>query len=154
MVTLTLGGNREKAEAARQHNTERDKVSDEQRPTRVPVDGRRDIMTVSGKDDGYVYRWVNDIEDNIDRFKRGWYEFVTHSVRVGAEEINQNGDGSPIKKYVGQQTYAYLMRIRKEYYEEDQRNFNERIDESEADLFRELNDGSDGKYGSVSMRRR
>lgn len=40
----------------------------ENRPSRVPVSGRRDVMTVADQDPNFVYRWVNDVGNRIDQF--------------------------------------------------------------------------------------
>ena len=52
------------------------KTRKQARPVRTPVSGRRDIMTVAGKDDAFVYRWVTDVKDRISRFVAGGYEHV------------------------------------------------------------------------------
>ena len=144
--TLSL---RDSAEQARSTSDNRTEVSAVKRPERVPVDGRRDVLTVSNKDPGFVYRWVNDIEDSIARYMRGGYEQVTHSVKIGESEQAGGGDSSPVSKYVGGGITAILMRIKREWYDEDQRLRDEHTDASEADMFRALNDGRDGKYGEV-----
>lgn len=97
--------------------------------TRVPVGGQRQRMQVAEKEDGYVYRWVNDTPGNVQRFLDGGYEIVESDTQVG--EAEADGDhGQPVDRSVSMQVgrtrtslngTAYLMRIRKEYFDEDQK---------------------------------
>ncbi len=120
---------------------------------RIPVSGRRDIMTVNGKDDGFEYRWVNDSDDRISRFQRGGWEFAPDEVVVGQRTADTSTDSSSItSKSVGKGTTAYLMRIKKEWYEEDQTAKAKQINEYEEDLKRTLNSGKDGTYGKVEIK--
>ena len=53
------------------------------RTTRSPVN-QRNILSVKGKDPGYVYRIVNDTGDRIQMFEEAGYELVDASaVTVG-----------------------------------------------------------------------
>lgn len=91
------------------------------RPQRTPV-GQRNILTVKGKDPSYEYRIVNDIDDRITQYKEAGYEIVSNdAVSVGDKRVNAAaavGSGKQIS--VGQGTKAYVMRIPKEWYNEDQ----------------------------------
>ena len=119
---------------------------------RIPVSGHRDILTVHGKEDGYVYRWVNDENGRIDRLKAAGYELVDHDVDVGQRTVDTSkGTSSVVSKYVGQGVTSYLMRTKAEYYEEDQAAKNKAIDESEADMKRTLNSKQNGTYGKVEF---
>jgi hypothetical protein len=123
----------------------------EHRSERVPVGFNRNILTVSGLEDGYVYRWVNDIEDRIIRFKQGGYEVVENNVKVGDETVNSSEGVSSTATYrnVGGGVVAYLMRIPREFYDED---FEEKmkhvnsIEESTKDPISEEN-----KYGNINI---
>lgn len=96
---------------------------------RVPAGGPRQRLSVGDeyKDENYVYRWVNDESGNVQRYLDGGYELVENAdMQVG--DGDQDG-GSPVdstvSSHVGRTRYstngtAYLMRIRREYYEEDQ----------------------------------
>jgi hypothetical protein len=95
---------------------------DEQIRSRIPVSGERDILTVYGKDPNFVYRFVNDISNRIARFKRGGWSVVTDDLEVGAPRVGvATSEGTPVKVSVGRDTHAYLMKIEKEYYSEDQK---------------------------------
>jgi hypothetical protein len=123
------------------------------RPTRTPIGDKRDILTVKGKEDGYEYRWVNDQGWRVDRFKEAGYEVVSHDVMVGDRKATaSSAQGSttvvPINK---QGEKAVLMRIKKEWYDEDQANKQKSVDESEAAMKREL---LQDRYGKVEITRK
>lgn len=121
------------------------------RPQRVPVSGRRDVLTVTDKDEAFVYRWVNDTQGRIDQFLAGGYELVQDDVKVGDDSIDSSSDiSSMISKQSGDIT-QYLMRISREFYEEDRATAAKAVNESEADMKRTLNNGKDGTYGSVKI---
>ncbi len=122
------------------------------RTKRVPISGNRDVLTVSGIPKGYVARWVNDVDDRIQKFKAAGYEFVTdEGVTTGDRTVN-NGDnvGSVITKNVGGGVVGYLMAQRQEYYDEDQANSQAAIDETEAAITRK----KEGQYGSIELQRK
>lgn len=119
---------------------------------RIPVGGKRDILTVKGKDETYKYTWVNDDRGMLERFIDGGYDFVEHDVEVGQRDVEASkGTAKRISKNVGQGVTAYLMRIPKEWHEEDMAAKAKRIDESEEDIKRTLNSGKDGTYGKVEI---
>lgn len=84
--------------------------------------GQRNIVTVKGKDPNYVYRVVNDKDDRIEQFKEAGYELVAdEAVKVGDKRVNAaTSIGSHKQLSVGQGTKAVVMRIRRDWYEEDQ----------------------------------
>jgi hypothetical protein len=79
----------------------------------------------------YHYHWINDVGGRLSEAQNGDYEFVSSKeLGLGDREskikvlVGTNEDGSPM--------YAYLMRINKEWYDEDQQELqklNDRIDE-------------------------
>ena len=91
------------------------------RVSRTPV-GQRNILTVKGKDPNFVYRVVNDKDDRIEQFKEAGYELVAdEAVKVGDKRVNAaTSIGSHKQLSVGQGTKAVVMRIRRDWYEEDQ----------------------------------
>src|SRR3990167_4145103 len=93
----------------------------ERRTRRTPIEGRN-ILTVSGKEEGYVYRFVNDTGDRVQAFAdNGWEKVSAKNVRVGDKRLGNPGtEGSDATASVGQGMKAYVMRIRKDWYEEDQ----------------------------------
>jgi hypothetical protein len=79
------------------------------------------------EDAGFVTRWVNDADGRVQSALAGGYNFVLpdEARSVGATEIHQgNTDvGGKVSKVVSRGEpiiRAYLMKIEKEYYDEDQ----------------------------------
>jgi hypothetical protein len=98
----------------------------EGRNTRVPLGVARLKMAVP-EIQGYVPRWVNDDEGRIQQAQMGGYEFVMSSEvpTFGDMDVdNTNRDlGARVSRVVDRTTgkKAYLMKIKREFYEEDQR---------------------------------
>ncbi len=123
-----------------------------ERPKRVPVGGPRNILTVAQKDPNYVYRWVNDVPGRIAAFKEGGYEVVTSDNEVGDKTVDRGSKlGSAITKSVGGQITAVLMRIPKEWYDEDQAAKQKDVDILEATM---RDQSQRGDYGSVKVVRK
>lgn len=126
----------------------------EKRPARIPV-GLRPKLAVVGKDPGYEYRFVNDTPGRIDMFKQGGWELVTNQeVDVGgnrAEESSAIGSHANVVVDGGTGMRAYVMKIKKEWFQDDQRAAEEYIDSLERDqLSVNVNDG---EYGSIKIDR-
>lgn len=135
--------------------TNRRATRDTKVKVRIPVSDNRDILTVKGKDDGYVYRWVVDIDNRIQRFQDGGYDFVDRDSigLIGVPSVNQaQNDGKTVMKQTGGGNTSYLMKIKREWYEEDQLNKTRKINESESAMKRKLNSGEDGQYGKVEIK--
>lgn len=127
-------------------------VNRSDRPTRVPINGLRDKMSVRGQEPGWHYCWVN--EDNCPRYELGGYQFVTHEVTVGDRKIDSASMiGGKVAMAAGNGVTAYLMRCPQEVFDEEQRLVNERTDATEQSLRENLNSGADGKYGKVEIGR-
>ena len=121
------------------------------RTRRTPVNGTRNRLNVRGQEDGYVYRIVNDIDDRVQTLQEMGYEIVTDkNVTVGDKRIaNPTQEGSPVKVSVGQGVQAYVMRQKKEFFDEDQQAKNARNDELEATMKLEAKDA--GFYGKLKI---
>lgn len=133
--------------------TNQSRVEHEERPKRIPVHERkRNIMSVSGVDtDRYVTRWVNDIEDRIRIFEDGGWTKVEEDVEVGERTVDSSDSSqSFVTKYVGANVTAYLMKIPREWYNEDQAAKEKRLKEKEEALHGRNKD-LEGGYGSVSV---
>ena len=117
---------------------------------RTPISGRN-ILTVSGKEPGYNYRIVNDEPDRIAQFIDAGYELVDSSqVRVGDRRVDAGGpEGSKAQVAVGKGTKAYVMRIKDEYFQEDQKAKQDNIDKLEQSIKQPTLNKAD--YGSVSI---
>jgi hypothetical protein len=106
-----------------------------QRVKRTPINGRN-VLTVTGKEPGYVYRIVNDTGDRVQQFLDAGYEKVlANDVQVGDKRINSpSPEGSTAQVSVGNGDKAIVMRIREEWYKEDQTAKQARVDELEQTI--------------------
>jgi len=116
------------------------------RVTRTPV-SQRNILTVKGKDPNYEYRIVNDVEDRVTQFTDAGYEFVQDdTVQVGdIRAATGTNIGSKKQLSVGQGTKAFVMRIKKEWFDEDQRAKLKQVDLQESSIKQKALDGNYGK---------
>lgn len=122
------------------------------REQRVPINGNRSVLDVSGKEDGFHYCWVNDY--NVDKFIDAYYEYVEHAVTVGHTKIDAaSAQGAKVSKKVGNGLIAFLMRIPVEYYTEDVKAMNQKVDELEGSMRENLNNNKDGLTGKVEIAR-
>lgn len=129
--------------------------SQKDRKKRVPVGKRKLSMTpdptLIPKD--CVGRWVNDVAGNLQRFLDGGYVFATTNKRnvkdkVGEDVDNENTSiDSRVSKIVDKSARtnsdpvrAYLMYIKKEYYEEDQISKMEDVDKIDRQIKNPIED--------------
>ena len=107
---------------------------------RVPFGGNRQKLQVEPIK-GYVLRWFNDVDGRVERALDAGYEFATkeEAEGVGNGELHQeNTDlGSRVSKVVSRGTdkvvRAVLMKIKQEWYDEDQQlkeNRNRMVDDA------------------------
>jgi hypothetical protein len=122
------------------------------RPKRTPI-VNRSILGVQGKESGYVYRIVNDSGDRVSQLQERGYEVVTdNKVKVGDRRVAvPTQEGSPIKVSVGGGQQAYVMRIREDWYNEDQTAKQTQINELESNMQKEALQNSD--YGKLKIGR-
>lgn len=121
------------------------------RPERVSMAGDDDILGVLGKESGYHYHWINDDKSKLIKARRAWYEFVLVKdvqLSLGGIDASEGAD-SPARKRVGDKRdgsplFAYLMRIKDKYYEEDQAKKQDKILDTERK--QTLINASDGQY--------
>lgn len=96
------------------------------RNTRVPLGVARSKLSVTGRP-GYVRRWINDYDGRLQNAEAGGYEFVMNDAvkQIGDADVdNENRDlGTRVSRVVDKSTgqKAYLMEIKEEFYQEDQR---------------------------------
>ena len=122
---------------------------------RIPIHESRNILTVE-EDPNYMYRWVRDYPaGNVSRFKRAGYEFVIdEGMDVGDVSIDgQRAVGGVVSKMGDPKhgTMLHLMRIKKEFYEEDQNAKQAKLDELDKQLFADAN--KPGFYGRTEISR-
>ena len=123
------------------------------RVSRKPL-SRRGPQAISGdKDPNYEYRFVNDTGSRIHNFLAAGYEFVEDdTLAVGDSRVSDASDLGSRKRVISNDgTAAYLMRIPKEYYEEDQAAKQKELADQEQAIQQE---GSQkGMYGQVKLGR-
>lgn len=130
------------------------------RPKRTPVSGSREMLTIYGnKDPEFEYRWVLDKDETgqrIYRFTNAGWTFVNRDAEnldIGENTVfKSSGHGNIYRVPAGGGQYLYLMKIHKEWYEEDIVNQQKQIDELEQTMIhREQQEA--GRYGSISLSR-
>ncbi len=119
---------------------------------RTPV-GTRNVLSLKGEDPNFVYRIVNDAGDRIAAFQDGGWEIVDAStVRVGDKRVNNaTPEGSKAQVSVGRGDKAFVMRIPKEMYVEDQQTKQTAIDELEKTMKQTASGLAD--YGAFNISR-
>lgn len=111
------------------------------RKVRVPLGVARSKLAVPDIP-GYRLRWLNDLEGRIQQAQAGGYEFVMSAEvpAFGDPDIdNVNRDlGARVSRVVDKTTgqKAYLMKIRQEFYEEDQREKLKVVEETDRQIKR------------------
>ncbi len=120
------------------------------RPTRTPL-GARSRLAVKGKEPGFHYRIVNDVEGRIQDFIDAGYEVVSDDgVTVGDKRIaNPTQEGSPVKIHVGGGNQAYLMRIKDEWKAEDDAAKQAQINDLEESM--KANAKQNSFYGDIKI---
>lgn len=111
------------------------------RKQRIPLGVPRNKMAATAPK-GYVGRWMNDEDNRLAAAQDGGWEFVKDKAKIGegaensdtdlgqytSMRVGVNEDGSPLR--------AYWMIIKKEWYEEDQREKLKPVDEIEKAIKR------------------
>jgi len=126
-----------------------------ERVRRTPINGRRQRLTVSDMDPDFHYRVVNDVDDKVASLEENGYTVVTDPKhRFGDKRVaTPTAEGSVRTVSVGQGTTGVLMRIRKDWYKEDQAAKQREIDEVEQTIKRDALQG-EGRYGQVEFGRK
>lgn len=122
----------------------------EKRPARKSL-VQRGPQTINGdKDPNYVYRFVNDTGSRVANFQAAGYEFVEDKdMVVGDSRVFDPSDlGSSKRVTSNDGTVSFLMRIKKEYYEEDQAAKAAQNNETEQAMKR---DATQDRYGSLKI---
>lgn len=115
--------------------------------------GRRQVLTVSGKEPGFVYRVVNDEGDRVASLQEIGYEVVTskEGVKVGDNRIgNASSEGTAVQMSVGGGKKGILMRIPEEFYTEDQADKQNHVNQIEQATKEKALDGT---YGELRIGR-
>ncbi len=120
-------------------NVIRSTTQRETRAKRKTFNGTEGKLRVNHEIEGYHLHIFNDTPGRIDQALDVGYEFVSPNEvgGVGVNTVSRNTDiGDKIRFLVGTDgnnpQYAYLMKIRKEFYDEDQQAIQERVDATDA----------------------
>lgn len=128
------------------------------RETRIPFGSPKMKLGVPYQIPGYHLHWINDSPGRVAQAESGGYEFVMHEeVRLSSRAAGLTASplGTGVSRLVGKQDdgvtpmYAYLMKIRQEWYEEDQQAGQVRVDATDAAIRGgnvEGHVGKDGRY--------
>lgn len=121
------------------------------RPQRAKI-GTKDRLVVHNKDSNYEYRFVNDVKNRVAIFKQnGWEVAPAADTQIGDARVeNPTSIGSAAAVPVGlvgeNAGTAVLMRIPKEWYEEDQAAKAKAIEASEQSMKEAIRSGHKGQF--------
>lgn len=124
------------------------------RPKRQPL-VHRQKLNVRNKEDGYHYRIVNaNLDSDPDRVQdfidAGWELVPKSHTEVGDKRVdNPSALGSVSQVSVGQGTKAVVMRIRKDWYEQDQSEKQKLVDGQEQTMKGDARKAAD--YGNLNV---
>lgn len=110
--------------------------SESDRPTRARrgvFNGTTSKLSIGRTIPGYHLHWLNDYPGRITQAVENGYEFVNPSEVNGTVGTNTDLSGEKLRHIVGTDDsgnplYAYLMKIRQDWYDEDQSEIQERAD--------------------------
>lgn len=134
------------------------------RPTRIPFSANNQKMQVEYKDPDFfnhwVPRWFNDQRGRVQRAQTAGYEFVEAEevIGLGGQDLQSNTDlGTKVSMVVtgpvdgNPEVRAYLMKIRKDWYAEDQGVKARKRRESERAVYEGNIDGAavENRYGEI-----
>lgn len=118
------------------------------RPERKSLFQRGPQSITGDKDPNFVYRFVNDTGSRVSNFQQAGYEMVQDDLIVGDSRVIDPSDlGSGKKVTSNDGTVSYLMRIKKEWFDEDQAKKDAYTKETEATMKKEA---SQGMYGKIT----
>lgn len=129
-----------------------EKTTRSTRVVRKPL-SQRGPQAISGdKNPDYEYRFVNDTGSRIHNFQQAGYEFVTgDELTVGDSRVKDASDLGSNKRVISNDgTTSYLMRTKRDWYNEDQAAKAQQIKEQEAAMKQEA---SAGMYGKLNLSR-
>lgn len=119
------------------------------RTRRSFVGDTADVLTVKGKDPDFEYRWVNDERGRVQRMIEAGYDVVLDEHLIGDGTAKDAGSANTITVDRKHGVKGVLMRIPKDWAEEDKRARASQIAESEAELFKDERE-ADGRYGTLT----
>ena len=123
----------------------------QKRVVRKPLSAQGPLNISGEKDPNFHYRFVNDTGSRVYNYQQAGYEIVTDGdITVGDSRVSDASDlGSPRRVVGDQGTTSVLMRIPKEYYEEDQARKNALLDEQDQAMKQQATKDLD--YGKLQI---
>lgn len=124
------------------------------RVTRRPLHQRGPQAISGGKDPEFQYRFVNDIGSRVENFKQAGYEIVEDAeLTVGDSRVSDASTLGSAKVVTSNDgTKSYLMRIKKEWYDEDQAAKMAQVNEQEEAMTKKAS--QEMSYGKIEINRR
>jgi hypothetical protein len=114
-------------------STEKPTPAQVSRPRRTPI-GRRNRLTVENRDPAYHYRIVNDVDGRVQDLLDQDYEIVLDA-KVGDKRVDDISSlGSAKQISVGKGIKAFVMKKRKDWFQDDQDLKQKEIDDLEASM--------------------
>ena len=123
------------------------------RTARKPLHQRGPQSIHGEKGPNFVYRFVNDTGSRLHNFEMAGYEMVTgDELTVGDTRVADASNVGSGKRVISNDgTVSFLMRIKKEFYDEDQAAKATQLAEQEAAMKPNASQGMD--YGSLKVSR-
>ena len=116
------------------------------RPKRTSITVRN-RLSLKERDSNYHYRIVNDTEGRVDQFLENGWE-VVQDAKIGDKRVDSsNGVGSVSTVSVGQGVKGIVVRIKKEWYEQDQATKMQEVAATEETMRQDARRAAD--YGSL-----
>lgn len=121
------------------------------RPSRVPINGYRDVLKVEGQEPGWHYAWITD--ENVNRMEDAGFVFVEHDVVVGNRKVNAASQiGAKVSIPGGNGVTLFLMRCEEDIFDEEMALIQKDVDARERALLN-VSSKEEGRYGSVKISR-
>lgn len=129
------------------------RTAPEKRVARKPMFQRGPQSIAGEKDPNFEYRFVNDTGSRIANFQSAGYELVQDdNLVVGDSRVFDPSDLGSAKSVTSNDgTKSFLMRIKKEWHQEDQATKLQQVNETEKAMKSDASRASD--YGSLKMNR-
>ena len=118
------------------------------RKARTSGGAHNDVLSVEGKDPEFEYRIVNDKPGRIAQMESRDWEIATGEEKLISTFDSSTDDGSVKSRHVGDGMQGVVMRIRKEWLDEDRAEQAKRIDRVDKTL--QPKDVKNG-YGKVEV---
>jgi hypothetical protein len=116
------------------------------RPKRRSFAEQRNSLTFDGQDPNYVYRVFNDVDGRLQKAEIAGYEYVRSDEQLGDPTVDSaKTQGTVVTKPVGSGRTGVLMRIKRDWYDEDQQAKLRKVQETENSLTNKTRE--DGHYG-------